>query len=253
MVTVLGSIAAPEKLPTKSITPMTVRSETSIYSNGLYLAMTGGTWHVQDSPFKASWINRMLARHPELRPNTICEIGCGAGAILSELQKTLPKATFTGYEISPQANAISTRYANETCRYVLGDAFADSALYDLVLVMDVVEHVEDCFSFMRQSKHKGRLKLYHIPLDASAQRILRGVNEWDTCGHIHIFTIETAIKSLEYTGHRIIDWILSDGALSRPGSFLCQLGNALRRPLAKLSPKLAVRLFGGYSILILAE
>jgi SAM-dependent methyltransferase len=226
----------------------------SIYSDGSYLDKTRGTWHLEDSPFKAKQIVRILARHPDVQPDAICEIGCGAGGILSELQELLPShVTFTGYEISPQAHAISARFSNAQCRYVLGNAFDDPSLYDLVLVMDVVEHVEDCFSFLRQTKQKGRLKLYHIPLEMNVSTLLRGVNGWDSVGHIHLFTIETALMSLEYTGHRVVDWILTDGALANPKAIRTRIANLLRLPLAKFSAKLAVRLIGGYSILILAE
>ncbi len=118
----------------------------SIYTDGSYLAKTGGTWHLEDSPFKARQVASMLARHVEVKPNTICEIGCGAGGILAELQKVLPAhITFIGYDISPQAHVISRRFANPTCQFILGDAFADRLEYDLVLVMDVIEHVEDCW------------------------------------------------------------------------------------------------------------
>jgi SAM-dependent methyltransferase len=227
------------------------------YTDGSYLDKTGGTWHLEDSPFKARQIVRMLSRHPELGPGTVCEIGCGAGGILSELQKVLPNnVTFTGYEISPQAHAISTTFSNNQCRYILGDAFADSASYDLVLVMDVVEHVEDCFSFLRQTKKKGRWKLYQIPLETHASAVLRGVNAhmWDDVGHIHLFTIETALRSVERTGHRVVDWILTPGMLAKPRkNLLNHLANLVRVPLMKLNPRLAVRLVGGYSILILAE
>jgi SAM-dependent methyltransferase len=227
----------------------------STYTDGSYLEKTGGTWHLEDSPFKAKQVVRILARHPEVQPNTICEIGCGAGGILAELQKVLPgSTTFTGYEISPQAHAISARFSNAQCQYVLGDAFADPSMYDLVLVMDVVEHVEDCFSFLRRTKQKGRWKLYHIPLDTHASATLRGVNGWDSVGHIHLFTIETALKSVEHTGHRVVDWTLTDGALATPiKKFRTRIMNLVRLPLAKLSAKLAARLIGGYSILILTE
>jgi SAM-dependent methyltransferase len=233
----------------------TLKTQESIYTDGSYLAKTGGTWHLEDSPFKARWIIRMLARHPEFRPVAICEIGCGAGGILSELQKLLSwPADFTGYEISAQAHELSSRFANPRCRFVLGDAFSDPSMFDLVLVMDVVEHVEDCFSFMRQAQQKGRLKLYHIPLDVHVSSVLRGICQWDSVGHIHLFTIETALKSLEYSGHRVIDWILSDGAAGLPNRALrTRLANLVRRPLGNLNPKLAARLVGGYSILILAE
>src|ERR1700730_310641 len=146
----------------------------SIYTDGSYLAKTGGTWHVEDSPFKARWIASMLARHVEVKPNTICEIGCGAGGILAELQKTFPDhITFTGYDISPQAHALSARFSNPRCQFILGDAFADHSQYDLVLVMDVIEHVDDYFSFLRQTREKADWKLYQIPLDAYVSGILR--------------------------------------------------------------------------------
>jgi SAM-dependent methyltransferase len=226
-----------------------------IYTDGSYLDKTNGTWHLEDSPFKAKQVARILTRHHQVQVNTVCEIGCGAGGVLSELQKLLPdNTTFTGYEISPQAHAIGSRFSNARCQYVLGDAFTDPSTYDLVLVIDVVEHVEDCFSFLRRTQQKGRWKLYHIPLDTHVSAIMRGVNAWDSVGHIHLFTIETALKSLEYTGHRVIDWTFTDGALGMPNKAVrTRLANLVRLPLASFSVKLAARLMGGYSILILAE
>ena len=237
---------------TKEIT-MSKQQSDDIYTDGSYLNATGGTWHLEDAPFKAREVCKLLAEHPEIQPHTVCEIGCGAGGILSQLEKLLPsQTTFTGYDISPQAHAMSV--ATDRCRYVLGDAFVDDSVYDLVLVMDVVEHVEDCFSFLRQTKRKGRWKLYHIPLDAHASAILRGTNAWDSIGHIHLFTMETALKSVEHAGLRVLDWTLTDGALAKPIKPLrTRIANLVRLPLAKLSPKLATRLIGGYSILILAE
>ena len=233
----------------------THQTDEGIYTDGSYLDKTGGTWHLEDSPFKAKQVVRILARHPEVQPQSICEIGCGAGGILSELQKLLPShTTFAGYEISPQAHAISAKFSNARCQYVLGDAFTDPSMYDLALVMDVVEHVEDCFSFLRRTKQKARWKLYHIPLDTHVSAILRGVNGWDSVGHIHLFTIETALKSLEYTGHRVVDWTFTDGALGLPNKAVrTRIANLVRLPLARFSTKLAARLIGGYSILILAE
>ena len=230
-------------------------SEEGIYADGTYEKLTGGTWHLEDSPLKAQAILGMLARHPELHPSTICEIGCGAGGILAELQKSMPEESeFVGYEISPQAHAISQQFQNPKCSYILGDAFEDPRFFDLVLVMDVVEHVEDCFSFLRQVRLKGRRKILHIPLDVHVSGILRGRNAFDTVGHIHIFTKETAIRSLEYTGHRICDWILTDGALSAPNpGTRTRVANIFRRPLSKLSPLLSARLLGGNSLLALTE
>jgi SAM-dependent methyltransferase len=184
----------------------------------------------------------------------VCEIGCGAGGILVELRKTLPEGTrFTGYEISPQAHAMSLQFSNERIRFVLGSAFDDAEHYDLALVMDVIEHVEDCFAFLRQTKLKARIKILHIPLDAHASAILRGRNAWDDVGHIHIFTLETALKTLEYSGYRIHDWFLTEAASVPTGSIRTRLANLLRRPLGKVSPILSARLLGGSSLLVFAD
>jgi len=209
---------------------------------------------LEDAPFKAQWVLKLLARHPELQPASVCEIGCGAGGILAELSGALPKSSFRGYDVSPQAYAIAQQFSSARRQFVLGDAFSDPSVYDLVLVMDVIEHVENCFEFLRAARRKGHMKLYHVPLDANASRILRGLNEWDTVGHIHLFTIETAIKTLEYTGHRIVDWLLTDTALAGHGRLLQNhLANLCRRPLSIFSKPLCARLFGGYSLLVLDE
>jgi SAM-dependent methyltransferase len=227
----------------------------SIYTDGSYLAKTGGTWHLEDSLFKAQRIASMLARHNEVKPNTICEIGCGAGGILAELQKMLPNhVAFTGYDISPQAHALSAQFSNPRCQFILGDAFADASNYDLVLVIDIIEHVEDYFSFLRHAREKGDWKLYHIPLDVHVLGTLRGDNLWDTVGHLHLFTIETALKALQHTGHRVVDWIFIDGAISIPSKTLRgRIANFIRIPLSKFSTTLTSRILGGYSMLVLAK
>ena len=227
----------------------------SIYTDGSYLAKTGGTWHLEDSLFKAQRIASLLARHAEVNPSTICEIGCGAGGILAELQKMLPDhIAFTGYDISPQAHALSSQFSNLRCKFILGDAFADASKYDLVLVIDVIEHVEDSFSFLRHTREKGVWKLYHIPLDVHVLGTLRGDNHWDTVGHLHLFTVETALRALQHTGHQVFDWIFTDGAISIPSKTLRgHIANLIRIPLSKFSTKLTSRLLGGYSRLVLAR
>ena len=46
------------------------------YKDGDYFASTGGSWHLEDSPFKASQVAKMLQKH-SLTPRTICEVGGG--------------------------------------------------------------------------------------------------------------------------------------------------------------------------------
>ena len=124
----------------------------------------------------------------------------------------------------------------------------------MVLVLDVVEHVEDCFEFLRHCRSKGRTKLYNMPLDTSASFALRGFNQWDSVGHLHLFTMETALKSIGYSGQRVIDWRFAPSSCERQiKSAKTHFMNLARTATACVSQKTAVRLLGGYSMLILAE
>ena len=226
-------------------------SPSKIYLDGSYEAITGGTWHLEDAPFKARQIMRMLDRHPELQLRTICDIGCGSGGILHELHARLGPATkMVGYEVSPQAHALSQRFENGRCEFILGDAFVDREFFDLAMMIDVVEHVEDCFAFMRQCAAKAVWKLYHIPLDASASLVLRGNHCWDSVGHLHLFTMETAIKAVEHSGQRVVDSFLTPVSLERPHRPATRITNLPRRILPE---RLGARLLGGYSMMILAK
>ena len=82
--------------------------ESTIYTDGTYLR-NNPDWHTDDSAWKAAHIAKLLARHG-VKPNTVCEIGCGAGEILRNLATHLEGRTkFFGYEISPDAYQLCAR------------------------------------------------------------------------------------------------------------------------------------------------
>ena len=62
----------------------------SIYETGEYVERNP-TYHVEDSSWKALHILRLIQKN-SLEPRAICEIGCGAGEILKQLQSYLPAA-----------------------------------------------------------------------------------------------------------------------------------------------------------------
>src|SRR5713226_5856353 len=177
-----------------------------LYTSGEYLKKNP-TWHVGESPWKAREILRMMARN-KIAPKTICEIGCGAGEILRLLQKKLgSECIFWGYEISPQAFELCQSRANERLHFKLADFTQEKdAFFDLVLIIDVIEHVEDCFSFLRAIKSKGSYKILHIPLDMAAKTIMQGrlISMLEDHGHIHYFTKDTALRILKNVGYEVL-------------------------------------------------
>ena len=234
---------------------MSSRPWQEIYTDGEYLGRNP-TWDVEDSPWKARHIAQMLARN-RLVPRSVCDVGCGAGEVLRRLSEVMPEGTlFDGYEISPQAYELACRRANDRLRFHLGDPLAEDAFYDLVLCIDVVEHLEDPFSFLRKLRAKGEHKLFHIPLDMSAHMIIRVeplLRVRARCGHIHYFSKETALELLKDTGYTIIDHTFTASVADLGRSARFRIARYPRKALFALNQDLAVRLLGGYSLMVLAR
>jgi ubiquinone/menaquinone biosynthesis C-methylase UbiE len=227
-----------------------------MYVNGTYLT-NHPTWHIEDSLWKARHVVAMLERG-KVQPRTICEIGCGAGAILSALQTLLPReCEFWGYDIAPQAIDLCRPKANDRLHFTLGSPLDNpNAHFDVVLLLDVVEHVDDYLSWLRALRPKATYKVLHLPLDLSVQAVLRPgrlLVERRLSGHLHYFTKETALATLADVDYEVLDYFYTAGTVDlRVKSLKSRLLKLPRRFLFALTQDWAVRLLGGYSLMVLA-
>ncbi len=226
-----------------------------IYQDGTYLA-NNSEWHVADSPWKAEQIRAMLARN-SLAPATVCEVGCGAGQILRILSERMPAAEhFYGYEISPQAYELCSPLANERLSFKLLDLLEQEDVFDLVMAIDVFEHVEDYIGFIRSLRERGRHQLFHIPLDLSVQSVLRGtpMRSRAEIGHLHYYYKDTALATLTSAGCEIVDWCYTASDLELPNrGWKANLAKLPRKVLYGLHQDFAARLLGGFSLLVLTR
>ena len=227
-----------------------------IYNDGTYLE-NNNSWHLEDSPWKARQIIKMIEKN-HLSPNTVCEIGCGAGEILNQLYQQLPASvSFSGYDISPQAYELARTREKNRLYFYQRDLLEENRQDDILLIIDVIEHVPDLYGFLEKLKSKGVYKIFHIPLDLSVQTVLRSkpiITGRKQVGHIHYFTKETAIASLEDKGYTIIDYFYTAGMVELPGKAMkSKLLNIPRRILYKMHPGLTARILGGYSLMVLAK
>ncbi|MGI9518395.1 MAG: class I SAM-dependent methyltransferase [Pirellulaceae bacterium] len=232
----------------------------NIYESDEYLE-NNPDWHTEDSAWKAEKIRQILEKN-SIEVDSVCEVGCGAGQILHELQQTglCPDATWTGYDIAPRAIELAQTIDNPKLNFECRDLLApdNEDFFDLLLMIDVFEHVRDYFGFLEKCREKATLKVYHIPLEIHVSAVLRNqvTRERYSVGHIHYFNSSSAIASLKDTGHEIVDWTYTAGCTElyriHP-TFKRALANVPRWLFSRFSTGFAARMFGGYSLLVLAK
>jgi hypothetical protein len=232
-------------------------SEFDIYNNGTYFA-NNPSWHEQDSSWKAMQVYKIIESN-NLQFSNMCEIGCGAGEIINQLfSKYKEKIEMCGYEISQQAFNICQKKSKPGLEFKLSDLLLDQdAYYDIVMAIDVLEHIDNYIDFLRKLKNKGRYKIFHIPLDLSVQSVLRLspiIKSRKSVGHIHYFTKETALETLIYAGHEIVEYFYTGASLDLPNrGWKANLLKIPRRLAFLVNKDITVRVLGGYSLMVLTK
>lgn len=228
-----------------------------MYKSGEYLEKNP-TWHVEDSDWKAKQIIRIIKRN-NIVPNSICEVGCGAGEILNQLYLNLPnEILFYGYEISPQAFDLCQQRKKDRLAFHFKDVLEDEkAFFDIILAIDVIEHIEDYYGFLRNLRQKGQYKIFQIPLDLSVQSVLRCspiLLQREKVGHINYFTKETALAALIDSGYKILDYFYAYGLIDLPtrnlNSFISRLPIKI---MYYINKDMTVRIFGNSSLIVLSK
>ncbi len=232
-------------------------------SNELYRGDDYGnknqTWHLEDAVRKVDHLYYILKKN-SVTPNHIVDVGCGAGGVLEALSAKYPHAeSFTGYDISPRAIEIARQNQTGRVRFLNEDFTNNTAPFsDVLLVIDVIEHIDDFYGFLRKLRHRSKYFVFHIPLDLCCRSVVKPhimLQQREAVGHIHYFTKEMVVWFLSDLGYHIIDWIYTkpDIDVMPPQSFRAFLKKHLRSFSFLLNKDLSAKLWGGYSMMILAK
>lgn len=235
----------------KSSSPV---ADGSIYTNGAYTAMHP-SYHVEDSRWKADQIASILRRNG-ITPRMVAEIGCGAGEVLRHLSDRYVEARFVGFEISQEALDLCAAREGERVHFRHGSIDAIDEAFDLLLCVDVFEHVDDYLGFLTSLRRRATYKVFHIPLDVTILNLIRDglMASRRRYGHLHYFTLSTAFATLEDCGYEILDHHLTPSFRDLPQTrMLSRLARLPRRLLFALSPRLMQLTLGGSSLMVLAR
>ena len=215
-------------------------------------------WHSADAVYKAAWIRAMIDKWISADSLKIADVGCGAGEILLNVSRFYEQASCHGYEVSSTAYAICNNKTNPPrLNFHHADLLSkdpNQNHYDLLLCIDVFEHIENYLAFLRSLSRYAHGFIFHIPLELSAQTVIRpsGLLSYRAqYGHIHFFNRHMALQTLRECGYEIVDWRYTPSALVLPGRNLkSRLLKIPRKIFWALSQEACVRLLGGFSLLV---
>jgi 2-polyprenyl-3-methyl-5-hydroxy-6-metoxy-1,4-benzoquinol methylase len=163
-------------------------------------------------------------------PNRILEVGAGAGATLKWLKTIYPKAETTAVELNPDLLDELKQNVDVVVIGKIDETFTELKTYDLILLLDVLEHLADSTATLRKlSKllEPGGQIIVSVPniahLSVSVPLLLNRRFNYRDSGildrtHLRFFVEDTAIKLLNDA-----DLIVTSGLIS-----------GLRGPKAKL-------------------
>lgn len=233
---------------------MSETEEIYTQERGEYL-MKNPTWHEEDSSWKAIQIHKMLTKN-SLKVKSIVEAGCGAGEILNQLRSLLSNdIKFTGYDISRDAINLAKGKTKGRLKFECEDFLKLNKEFDVSLLIDVFEHVDDYMGFLKSFRNKSEYSIFHIPLDIHVQGVLRNmqISARNSLGHLHYFTKDTALATLTDCGYDIIDSFYTKGSLDLKRTLKAKLAALPRRTLYNINKDFTVRLLGGFSLLVLTK
>lgn len=230
----------------------------SRYLDGAYLT-NNPTWDREDASWKAGNVAALLADH-KIEPAYLCEVGCGHGDVLKHLRKALPRTRMTGFDISPQASQFwrADDPADAGLDFIMGDFHRiNRDHYDVLLMLDVFEHVRDPFTFLEASRSAATHFVFHIPLDLSASSVIRSGRLMEVrrkVGHIHYYTKDLALATLQDSGYDVLEWRYTGASLRSPNrSFKTRLAAMPRRLVFAVNRDFGARLLGGETLVVLAK
>ena len=223
------------------------------YLDGSYLA-ANPTWDSEDGKWKAGKVAEILAAN-RITPSSVCDIGCGSGSVLVTLRERLPNARLFGYDISPQLEKFWSQHPDITFR--AENAFDGDERFDVLLMLDVFEHVRDPFTFLEQARKIAKHFVFHIPLDLSATSVARGsplMQVRQKVGHLHFYTKDLALETIRDCGYNIVDARYTDALTLTTGHTWRTKAATIPRKIAyAINKDWGVRLLGGETLIVLAN
>jgi SAM-dependent methyltransferase len=211
-------------------------------------------WRALGAVGKADHVLALCSR-AGMEPASTLEVGCGDGALLSELHRRDFGGRLAGVEITRAAVEIA-RTRGEIDSVELYDGLhlpAGDGAYDLGILSHVLEHVPDPPALLAEVARACRAVVVEVPLEANLSAARASKREHaDEVGHLQRLSREHAREIVTRAGLRIageledplplaVHRFLAPATASARAAATAKWG--LRAGLHRLAPSFARRLF----------
>lgn len=177
--------------------------------------------------WKATNLLNLLLRNGKTSFKSVCEIGGAEGIVLDTITSVINSDVYVNYEISDLFCEIGKRkYKN--IKYINQDFLEKPEYYDLVILSDITEHIEDDKLFLSVISKYCKFLVIKIPIEKSffstkfyqtirfkkiPEELKYGKNHIN--GHLRGYTIRHAIHYVSKY-YNIIDKEISDVSFFNP-------------------------------------
>ena len=138
-------------------------------------------------------------------PSSVLEIGCATGELIARFP-VAEGGRRTGVDISPSNIAVGrARYADVAFyegdfRELRGERF------DVVIMSDVLEHVNDDVGFLRDASELAKYVLVNLPLEDNWLNKRREYGPNDVSGHLRKYCLDQGLGLFESAGLNVLGY-----------------------------------------------
>lgn len=147
---------------------------------------------------------------------TVLEIGCDCGATLLEIKNQHPEAEVYGTEINGKAASMAAHFAKVAINNIEDKNLPfDREMFDYIIFGDVLEHLHDpegALKYCRDYLQEDGIVITSVPnvMHISImEQLMQGNFSYTETGlldktHIHLFTCNEIIRTLDRAGYEIV-------------------------------------------------
>ncbi|MDO8609270.1 MAG: methyltransferase domain-containing protein [bacterium] len=215
--------------------------------------------HEKDAEVKTKAILDILPKC--FKPNSILDIACGSGKILLNISNKLKSKENIGIDISSKIIDIARKNdKNNKINWIVSDIFKfNEDNFDLVLAIDIVEHIPNDLNFLKKIKNFGKYIVIKIPVEDNfvnnfVKKISFGIIDYQKntekrYGHLNHYNLNSFIQPIKKSGLLISN--IKFLPLPKRSQFFWEILRFIFMPLWFVSEKNYVKFNGGFIILLL--